>query len=81
MHWNDWPFLCWALSSLISLLGRRWIDAIWSACFAVFLVFDRLSPAFIPSQLKYIFLVVGVMLVAYQVGKNYSHYRKRFVVR
>jgi uncharacterized membrane protein YhaH (DUF805 family) len=81
MHWNDWPIVCWALSTLLCLLGRRWIDAISSACFASFMIFDSMLPTTIPWQLKYTFLVIGVILVVSQVLKEYSQYKKSLVTQ
>jgi hypothetical protein len=78
MNWNDWPIVCWAIATLLSLWLRRWIDAVWSACFLVFTVFDRMPPATIPwqSQVKYSFFGIGAMLIALQVGKQYRRYKK-----
>jgi uncharacterized membrane protein YhaH (DUF805 family) len=78
MNWNDWPIPCWIISTLLSLWLRRWIDAVWSACLLVFLVFDRMPPATIPwqSQVKFTFLGLSVLLIAFQVGKEYRRYKK-----
>lgn len=80
MQWNDWPIVCWTLSTLLCLLGRRWMDAITSACFAVFVGFDKLPPA-IPRQLKYPFLLIGVVIVVTQVLKEYGKYKKSLAGR
>lgn len=80
MQWNDWPIVCWTLSTFLCLLGRRWMDAITSACFAVFVSFDKL-PAAIPRQLKYPFLVIGVVIVVTQVLKEYGKYKKSLAGR
>jgi uncharacterized membrane protein YhaH (DUF805 family) len=76
MHLNDWPILCLTISTLLALLARRWIDAGWAACFAIFLIYDRILPTAIPGELKYAFLGVGVILIASQVAKNYHQYKK-----
>ena len=75
MHWNDWPMVCLALSALLALLSRRWMDAAWSACFAAFLLFDKVLPTAVPWQLKYAFLLVGVLLIASQVAGTYRRYK------
>ena len=76
MHWNDWPTVCWALSTLLCLAGRRWMDATWSACFAVSSVLDAMPPAADPWQLKYAFAVIGATIVVYQIMKEYGRYKK-----
>jgi uncharacterized membrane protein YhaH (DUF805 family) len=81
MHLNDWPIVCLTISTLLALLARRWIDAGWAACFAIFMIFDRILPAAIPGKLKYAFLGIGVILIAFQVAKNYSRYKKSLVAR
>jgi len=81
MHWNDWPVVCFALSTLLCLWGRRWRDAITSACFTAFVVFDRLLPTAVPEQMKYTFAVIGVMLVVTGVMKEYNRYKKNLVAR
>jgi uncharacterized membrane protein YhaH (DUF805 family) len=81
MHWNYWPIVFLGISMLFALAARRWIDASWAACFAVFMVFDRMLPTAIPWQLKYTFLGVGVILIAAQVVKNYSRYKKSLLAR
>ena len=75
MHWNDWPMVCLTLSALLALLSRRWMDAAWSACFAVFLLFDKVLPTAVPWQLKYAFLLVGVLLIASQFAGTYRRYK------
>jgi hypothetical protein len=81
MHWNDWPIVCLTISMLLALLARRWIDASWTACFAAFLVFDRMWPTSVSWQLKYVFFGIGVILVASQVAKNYGRFKKGLVAR
>jgi len=75
MHWNDWPIVCLALSTLLALLSRRWTDAAWAACFAAFMLFDRVLPDAVPWQLKYAFLIIGVLLIAFQVAGTYRRYK------
>lgn len=79
MNWNDWPIACWAMSTLLCLLTRRWFDATWSACFAVFMVFDRWLPTALPLQLHYVFLGAGVLLVVAEVMTQYRRYRKSLI--
>lgn len=79
MQWNDWPIVCWVLSTFLCLLGRRWIDATLSACFAVFLIFDRLLPTLGPWQLKYAFALIGTVLVVFQVAKEYRRYKRSLI--
>lgn len=81
MHWNDWPLMCWVLSTLLCLLGRRWRDAIASACFALFMIFDTVLPTAVPWQLKWAFAVAGVTLVLSQVAKEYIAYQKKLAAR
>jgi uncharacterized membrane protein YhaH (DUF805 family) len=81
MHWNDLITVCWALPALMSLKARRWIDASWAACFAVFMVLDRMFPATMPGQVKYVFLIIGVLLIVCQVGKKYRQYKKSLLAR
>ncbi len=81
MHWNDWPMACLALSALLALLSRRWMDAASSACFAIFLLFDKVLPTAVPWQLKYAFLLVGVLLVASQVAGTYRRYKQSLDAR
>lgn len=76
MTWNDWPIACWAMSTLLCLLTRRWFDATWSACFAVFMVFDRWLPTALPLQLHYVFLGAGLLLVVAEVMAQYRRYKK-----
>lgn len=79
MHWNDWPIVCWTLSTLLCLLGKRWMDAFSSACFAVFTIFDRVLPTAVPGQLKWLFFLVGVICTASQVAQTYRKYKERLV--
>lgn len=81
MHWNDWPIVCLTISMLFALLARRWIDATWTACFAAFLIFDRMLSNESFGQLKYVLLGIGVILVASQVAKNFGRYKKSLVAR
>ncbi|MFC4929660.1 hypothetical protein [Massilia sp. GCM10023247] len=77
MHWSDWPIVCLALFSIpLCLLGRRWIEAFWTACFAAFLVFDRILPTAVPEQLKRSIFVIGFIAVVYQVMKEYRKYKE-----
>lgn len=76
MHWNDWPIVCWILSTLLCLWARRWIDALASACFAVFMILDRLLPTTVPAQVKWTFCIVGAAVVVSQVAKEYAKYKK-----
>jgi uncharacterized membrane protein YhaH (DUF805 family) len=76
MHWNDWPIICWTFSTLLCLLGRRWIDTFSSACFAVFMIFDRILPTMALRQLKWIFFVIGVIVIASQIAKAYRKYKE-----
>lgn len=81
MDWNDLPFVCFTLSTLLCLVGRRWIDAGSSACFAAFTMFDRILPQMVPSPLKWAFAVVGAVLVVSQVAKEYRNYKKSLAAR
>ncbi|QNA88014.1 hypothetical protein G4G28_05110 [Massilia sp. Dwa41.01b] len=81
MDWNDWPVVLWIAATFMSLLRRRWMDATWSACFAAFVVFDRLLPTAIPAPLKYMFLIVGVALVVTEVLKDYARDKKSLVTK
>lgn len=76
MNWNDWPLACCAMSTLLCLLTRRWYDASWSACFAMFMVFDQWLPTALPLQLHYVFLGAGVLLVVAEVMTQYRRYKK-----
>lgn len=76
MNWNDWPIVCWAISTLLCLATRRWLDATCSACFAVFLIFDRWLSDAIPLQLHYVFLGAGVLLVVAELMTQYRRYKK-----
>lgn len=80
MTWYDLPIICWALSTLICLVRRQWIDATSSACFCVFSILDRYFSTFIP-WLKYGFLVVGAALVVSQVMTDYGKYKKSLLNR
>ena len=44
MDWADWPIACWSLSALIALWLRRWTEAGWCACFALYMLLDRMGP-------------------------------------
>jgi hypothetical protein len=79
MHWNGWPVVLFALSTLACLLRRRWWDAVTSACFTAFVVFDRLLPNALPEQLKYSFAVMGAVLVVTGVMNEYDRYKKSLV--
>ncbi|WP_036214040.1 hypothetical protein [Massilia alkalitolerans] len=81
MHWNDWPIVCWTLSTLLCLAGRRWTDAFCSACFAVYTSLDRMPPAAAPAQLKWAFALAGAAVVVVQVMKEYRRYRNSLAVR
>jgi hypothetical protein len=76
MHWTDWPVACWAISTLIALWSRRWMDAGWCASFAVFMTLDRIAPAAGGGPVKYVFLALGVVLVGSQVAGQYARYKK-----
>ena len=81
MHWNDWPIVYWTLATLLCVLKRRWIDAFSSACFAAFMISDRMSPTAVPAQLKWIFFLVGAIVIAFQVTKEYRKYKGSLVAR
>lgn len=81
MHWNDWPIVCWTLATILCLLKRRWVDAFWSACFAAFTMFDRMSPTAVPAPLKWMVFLVGAIVVASQVAKEYRKYKESVVAR
>jgi hypothetical protein len=81
MHWTDWPVVCWTLATLLSLLKRRWIDAFSSACFAAFTMLDRMAPTAAPTQLKWVFFLVGAIVIASQVAKEYRTYKESLAAR
>jgi hypothetical protein len=81
MHWNDWPIVCWTLATLLCLLKRKWTDAFASACFAAFTILDRMSPAAVPAQLKWIFFLIGAIVIASQVAKEYRRYKEGLASR
>ncbi|MCD2516252.1 hypothetical protein LQ564_07970 [Massilia sp. G4R7] len=80
MTWNDLPIVCWALSTLICLARRQWIDATWSACFGIFMLMDRYFPTSSP-WLRYGFFVAGAALVVSRVMKDDGKYKKSLVDR
>lgn len=81
MQLNDWPIAYGIISTLMSLWRQRWIDASWSACFAAYLTFTMTFPDAIPWQLTYLFLLLGVGLVGYQIIKDYKRYKKSLAVQ
>ena len=81
MNWIDWPLVCRAISTLLCLATRRWFDASWSACFAVFMIFDRWLPTALPLQLHYVFLGAGVLLVVAEVMTQHRRYKKNLLGR
>ena len=76
MHWTDWPIACWTISTLIALWSRRWMDAGSCACFALFMMLDRMAPGIDGGLLKYAVLVLGVVLTGCQVARGYALYKK-----
>ena len=76
MHWTDWPVACLTISTLIALWSRRWTDAGWCACFALYMMLDRMAPPAGGGQLKYVFLALGAVLVGCQVATRYARYKK-----
>lgn len=81
MYWDDLPAICLTLSTLVSLFRRRWGEAVWCACLAMAAGFDRVMPSEVPSELKYVFGGVGVILLVYQVMQDYRRYQKSLVER
>jgi len=81
MNWNDLPLVCWTISTLLCLMTRRWYDASWSACLAVFEMFDRWLPDALPLQLHYVFLGAGVLLVVAEVMTQHRRYKKSLLGR
>ena len=81
MQRNDWILACWILSTLLCLIGRRWLDASWPACFAVFMILDRMPPTTLPAQLKYVFLVIGLVLVFFAIFRNYARYKEKLAAK
>jgi len=80
MTWNDLPIVCWGLSTFICLVRRQWLDAIWPACFGIFMTLDRYFPSSAP-WLKYGFFIVGAILVISQVMKEYGKFKKSLIGR
>jgi uncharacterized membrane protein YhaH (DUF805 family) len=76
MYWTYWLTACWTISTLIALRSRRWMDAGWCACFALFTLLDRMAPGTDGGPLKYAFLVLGVVLSGCQVARQYARYKK-----
>jgi hypothetical protein len=76
MHWTDWLIVCWTISTLIALWSRRWMDAGWCACFALFMTLDRMAAGSAAGPLKYVFLALGVVMIGFQVARRYAVYRK-----
>lgn len=82
MQWNnDLLIAGWALSTLLCLLRRQWVDASWSGCFAVSVVLNKMSPTPATEQLTHAFFIIGAILVVYQVMKEYRRYKKNPVAR
>jgi hypothetical protein len=81
MEQNDWILACWILSTLLCLLGRRWLDASPPACFAVFMILDRVPPTTIPPRLKYVFLVIGLAFIFFDIFRNYARYKKKLAAK
>lgn len=81
MHWNDWPIACWIISTLLCLLGRRWIDALVSACLVIITIFERISPASVPIQLKWIYIFIGIIIITTEVAKKYRKYKDGLAAR
>ena len=77
MHWSYWIIVCVPLFSIpLCLMARRWIDAFMAACFVAFFVFDRIFPIAAPEEVKRIFLILGLIAMAYQVAKEYRKYKE-----
>jgi hypothetical protein len=80
MHWNDWMVICWTISTLFELRKRHWTSAAWSACFAAFAIVDRFPPPVFASPLKYSFLAIGALLIAFEIATTYRRYKKGLAV-
>jgi len=51
------------------------MDALSSACFVLFTIFDRILPTAVPRQLRWVFLLIGVIIIATEVEKKYRKYK------
>ena len=76
MDWTDWPIACWSLSTLIALWLQRWTEAGSCACFALYMLLDRMGPPAGGGPPKYVFLALGAGLIGYQAARRYARYKK-----
>lgn len=77
MFWVDLFIACLIISPIMSLCRRRWLDATSFGCFAVFAILDRTLADTSLGQLKYLFLVIGVAIVVFEVLREYARYKKK----